>query len=1130
MEDMKQGIEVLEHCAKTLIAKKHVFDTVNSLDDLDKSIKTYGQSVSLAAQDPRDSYNRAVGAAYEVYAEFFLKYFGKQSNPRLGIDSASVRSTSVNSYEIGVDFWFKNFDDCIGAIQVKFRSDPTFKFTRGDLSTFADVCDEHEIPRGNQRIIFTNLIHRVSDDSHGIFSYDEKRYRIIDRSAQEQLTTNPQFWDSLRKSLEVNAYTPTIASPPALRDHQIEMVEAGIKILSGAISRGKFHCVTGGGKTLVEYTLINKMFHDFGPEKKTCIIVAPTIALVNQHYVNFREWGAFGNGDIFPVCFKTGDEPTSDDEELFAQTTKSAELKGQFDNHPDKHKLIFTTYKSIDNLCDALKNERITADFCCWDEFHHLVQQNSARREFLENLPIKKNAFFSASRKRGRVVTSEDELLFGQVLCDIHYKRLREQGILVPKLTIKLMQFNSESNDIKKMSRLFKDECERFKDNNEKGINPKDLIGEAAFTVAAAQDMTKDHDAFNIVTFSKQVAICKKLVDDEAFMAELPDETMLRSVSASTTGFERASAFNEIRKSSRSILLQHSILKEGVDITGLNAVVISRAMDTIGIQQAIGRVVRAHPRDTEALRAGNIKLDDPRGWYKYDAVIYICVYENDDASFMEHAVRVINKLFETGLESDDYNFIDYEEERAGVELNENDGLVKINTNPRVCADVLNSMVRNVKISQQEPISHLNNIPDDESHIHPDFRLSTAFSNRIKEITQYDAYKPTHVPFETLGKIMLDQLPQDLIKDSDKSFLVMYDVGLLVATVRKLGHKDQYGRVTFITYDKDQAAFVRELGAKVVVVEQLLDMRDNLTNMKFDVIVGNPPFQPPSNKVNKGSGSRNKIWHKFIELSFELIKDDGHLLFVTPHSWRMGNFKPRRKHRRVQELMFSHSLKWQMDVRDPEDYFPMIGHSNSVDAWYISMIGTNEHLPQILCHKMLLPKTRDSSTLKLVAKFFETCERSESIEYCKQDGVTSRHPSVISNSTIGDEFRKFKLANTSAHVRKREFTWTSVEQKHWSSKKVMVSDSGALEPWYEDGSCGTGTHTAAYIVETEKQGELLIDFLNSPLVSRIISNFSRPGALGCPIELIEKLPKEILTTSWQDVFHECLEILGEINCR
>jgi hypothetical protein len=50
--------------------------------------------------------------------------------------------------------------------------------------------------------------------------------------------------------------------------------------------------------------------------------------------------------------------------------------------------------------------------------------------------------------------------------------------------------------------------------------------------------------------------------------------------------------------------------------------------------------------------------------------------------------------------------------------------------------------------------------------------------------------------------------------------------------------------------------------------------------KFDIIVGNPPYQDDTG--NKG----NKLYPKFVELSINiLLKDNGYLLFVHPSLWR-----------------------------------------------------------------------------------------------------------------------------------------------------------------------------------------------------------------------------------------------------
>ena len=48
-------------------------------------------------------------------------------------------------------------------------------------------------------------------------------------------------------------------------------------------------------------------------------------------------------------------------------------------------------------------------------------------------------------------------------------------------------------------------------------------------------------------------------------------------------------------------------------------------------------------------------------------------------------------------------------------------------------------------------------------------------------------------------------------------------------------------------------------------------------MKFDVVVGNPPYQDIV-------ALTKKLWPTFLEKCFELTKANGYIAFVTPRSW------------------------------------------------------------------------------------------------------------------------------------------------------------------------------------------------------------------------------------------------------
>ena len=59
------------------------------------------------------------------------------------------------------------------------------------------------------------------------------------------------------------------------------------------------------------------------------------------------------------------------------------------------------------------------------------------------------------------------------------------------------------------------------------------------------------------------------------------------------------------------------------------------------------------------------------------------------------------------------------------------------------------------------------------------------------------------------------------------------------------------------------------------------------NMRFDVVLGNPPYQK---KV--GPKKTEAIWPKFVEKSFEICKEGGYVSLIHPSGWRnvKGNYK------------------------------------------------------------------------------------------------------------------------------------------------------------------------------------------------------------------------------------------------
>jgi hypothetical protein len=280
---------------------------------------------------------------------------------------------------------------------------------------------------------------------------------------------------------------------------------------------------------------------------------------------------------------------------------------------------------------------------------------------------------------------------------------------------------------------------------------------------------------------------------------------------------------------------------------------------------------------------------------------------------------------------------------------------------------------------------------------------------------------------------------------------------------------------------------------------------NFNNMKFDVIVGNPPFQPPSQKGN-GSGSRSMIWQRFIELAFKLAKNDGHLLFITPHNWRTGGMGKGGPFRVARDLMWKHGIRWYIDTREPIDYFPLIGSAIHIDAWHIMMNGPTSAFPCSLVQARLLPC--DALALVIFDKYFSACNGDcINVKMARDNGDSEIRDAMTGGSSCG-----YRLAVTAAKVKKGLFNWRAVKPASYDKKKVIVSDTGSLSPWYDDGTCGVDAGGFAEVV-SQKHGMTLVDFLNSPIATFMMKKLISGGAMRVPLHIFNNIPSSIIDHVW-----------------
>jgi len=105
----------------------------------------------------------------------------------------------------------------------------------------------------------------------------------------------------------------------------------------------------------------------------------------------------------------------------------------------------------------------------------------------------------------------------------------------------------------------------------------------------------------------------------------------------------------------------------------------------------------------------------------------------------------------------------------------------------------------------------------------------------------------------------------------------------------------------------------------------LDLKEIWKIDKFDVIIGNPPYQ----EQKEGNKKTQPLWQKFVLRSFENLKKDGYLVLVHPCGWR----SPEGIFRNVYEKIMEKKLMY-LSVNDFKKGREVFGVGTNFDYYCI----------------------------------------------------------------------------------------------------------------------------------------------------------------------------------------------------
>lgn len=279
-----------------------------------------------------------------------------------------------------------------------------------------------------------------------------------------------------------------------------------------------------------------------------------------------------------------------------------------------------------------------------------------------------------------------------------------------------------------------------------------------------------------------------------------------------------------------------------------------------------------------------------------------------------------------------------------------------------------------------------------------------------KMTQFTKWKANPSKGEVFTPIslvceMLDKIPDEVWKKPDSKFLdpCMGKGTFLIEIVRRLtyiyGYTETDAKSRVYGYDI-RVKYINHLSRRGFINVRHKDFLNEIINMKFDVIVGNPPYNDDGG-LKKGG---KNLYSKFIELSFDLLKEDGYFSFVTNAGFLKTTTGERHS---LLNKFLTGNLKY-LNVHECKKWFPNVGGA-MIFCYFVFQ--NNQNYKGTKCISQLskgsqvyedvvdlsdcnwIPRVVTNDVLKLIEKYYNSI-----YEFKRIDDV--QNSNQINENTVG----------------------------------------------------------------------------------------------------------------------------------
>jgi predicted helicase len=387
--------------------------------------------------------------------------------------------------------------------------------------------------------------------------------------------------------------------------------------------RGTCYLPTGAGKTVVMMEDARRRILN-AQEPMTFVVVAPRILLANQLCSEFEEYLKDQNVAYMHVHSGETTHQSTTRPALIAEYNDTAIGCG-------KHHIIFTTYNSIHRVNDA----DINIDVVFFDEAHHCVKSSNFVGVAHTSAVADNAYFFTATPKFNNGKESMNNTdVYGNNIISIAAKELIEVGSIIPP---KVVPYEAQTIRTKE---------------NAPFVDAENIVG--------ILSEISDCDAPKVLVAAPSTKVIWAMFTESDLMQQLNDMgyTIMHITSKHGAYIDKKKVSREVffdtmnefgaDPDKKFIVFHYSIMSEGISIHGLTHCIMLRNLPLIEMAQTVGRIIRVHKDDRQAIASGKMKPGEFAFYKKPFGTIAIPVNNNYGDKIARQLQNVIDTIFVKG--------------------------------------------------------------------------------------------------------------------------------------------------------------------------------------------------------------------------------------------------------------------------------------------------------------------------------------------------------------------------------------------------------------------------------------------------------------------------------------------------